>query len=81
MSVSFNESPGYEYAARSRKGLAARMVRYSGGLLPNERSANLALLGVAMLGLVIAALLLFTGRSVASPEALENPDYGLPAPD
>jgi hypothetical protein len=58
------------------------IVKHSGGLIKNEKSASYVLLGVSVLMIVISLFLFFGGTGAEVPTgALKNPTYGLPIKD
>lgn len=73
----------YHYFTPGTPKIIRWLVRYSGGLIKNERQATRVLLAIVML-LIITSLTLFfvyfSGPNVPS-EALEQPEYGLPKED
>lgn len=57
------------------------IMRYSGGLIKDEKQASYILLAFVVLVIVISLLLIFGGGTKISRAALENPAYGLPESD
>ena len=57
-------------------------IKYSGGLIKDEKSASYFLLGLTVLFIVISLFLFFSNDSPKIPTgALKNPTYGLPIKD
>ena len=57
------------------------VMTHSGGLINTEKQAQYVLLGFVVVALVGSMILFFNGGTHIPPEALENPEYGLPEPD
>lgn len=58
-------------------------VKYSGGIIKNERQASYVLLGFIVLTIIVSIILflnILKGPAIP-PEALERPEYGLPIED
>lgn len=61
--------------------LLSWIIRYSGGLIQNIRQATYAALGFIAIAATASFLLFSQLGTDVPPEALENPEYGLPMPD
>jgi len=60
------------------------VIKYSGGLIKDEKQAQYVILGFIVLTIIISLFLFFllsAGGIDIPPEALENPEYGLPVAD
>ena len=58
------------------------IVKYSGGLIKNEKQAAYILLGFAILAIILVVFIFSNLRGPSiPPEALEQPEYGLPIKD
>ena len=57
-------------------------IKCSGGLIKDEKQASYVLIGFVVVAVIISLVFLLpTGGTDIPPEALENPEYGLPVVD
>lgn len=81
--VQFEEqqTPSSPASQSPQSPLLTWIIRYSGGLIQNTRQATYAALSFIVTAAAASILLFSQLGTDIPPEALENPEYGLPMPD
>lgn len=76
------QAPEYFFSPGTPK-IIRWLIKHSGGLIKNEKQANRILLAVGGLLIIvsIALFFVFLDEPNIPPEALEEPEYGVPEED
>ncbi|MBU4284736.1 hypothetical protein KKF60_01910 [Patescibacteria group bacterium] len=76
------QSPRYFFRPGTPK-IIQWMMKYSGGLIKDEKQAGYVIFGFIVLAIIISLFLILgnLGGPDIPPKALEQPEYGLPIKD
>lgn len=61
--------------------IVALVIKCSGGRVKDEKHVSYFLIGFLLIAIAISLFFIFSGGVEIPPEALENPEYGLPEVD